>query len=139
MGDEHDRAALALEAADPVQAFRLERLVADGEDLTIQIDARANQTITDLVASFQILDSANLSVVDGREPIGRIEGKKRVRFILRRPSLVPGRYFVTVGLEAGESGRLLHVQTQRYWFELVDEERPHHEGQIRVDVDTEDL
>jgi ABC-2 type transport system ATP-binding protein len=116
-----------------------ERPVRLGEDLTIQIDARANQTITDLVASFQILDSANLSVVDGREPIGRIEGKKRVRFILRRLSLVPGRYFVTVGLEAGESGRLLHVQTQRYWFELVDEERPHHEGQIRVDAATEDL
>jgi ABC-2 type transport system ATP-binding protein len=116
-----------------------ERPVRLGEDLTIQIDARANQPITDLVASFQILDSANLPVVDGREPIGRIEGKKRVRFILRRLSLVPGRYFVTVGLEAGESGRLLHVQTQRYWFELVDEERPHHEGQIRVDAATEDL
>jgi ABC-2 type transport system ATP-binding protein len=116
-----------------------ERPVRLGEDLTIQMDARANQTITDLVASFQILDSANFPVVDGREPIGRIEGKKRVRFILRRLSLVPGRYFVTVGLEAGESGRLLHVQTQRYWFELVDEERPHHEGQIRVDAATEDL
>ena len=116
-----------------------ERPVRLGEDLTIQIDARANQTITDLVASFQILDSANLPVVDGREPIGRIEGKKRVRFILRRLPLVPGRYFVTVGLEAGESGRLLHVQTQRYWFELVDEERPHHEGEIRVDAVSEDL
>jgi len=116
-----------------------ERPVRLGEDLTIQIDARANQTVDDLVASFQVLDSANLPVVDGREPIGHIDGKKRVRFILRRLSLVPGRYFVTVGLEAGESGRLLHVQTQRYWFEVVDEERPHHEGEIRVDAATEDL
>ena len=116
-----------------------ERPVRLGEDLTIQIDARANQTIDDLVASFQVLDSANYPVVDGREPIGHIEGKKRVRFILRRLSLVPGRYFVTVGLEAGETGRLLHVQTQRYWFEVVDEERPHHEGEIRVDAATEDL
>jgi ABC-2 type transport system ATP-binding protein len=116
-----------------------ERPVRLGEDLTIQIDARANQAITDLVASFQVLDSANQPVVDGREPIGRIEAKKRVRFTLRRLSLVPGRYFVTVGLEAGESGRLLHVQTQRYWFEVVDEDRPHHEGQIRVDAATEDL
>ncbi len=116
-----------------------ERPVRLGEDLTIQIDARANQTVDDLVASFQVLDSANLPVVDGREPIGHIDGKKRVRFILRRLSLVPGRYFVSVGLEAGESGRLLHVQTQRYWFEVVDEERPHHEGEIRVDAATEDL
>jgi hypothetical protein len=31
------------------------------------------------------------------------------------------------------------VQTQRYWFELVDKERPHHEGEIRVDAVSEDL
>jgi ABC-type polysaccharide/polyol phosphate transport system ATPase subunit len=116
-----------------------ERPVRVGEDLTIQIDAKANQPVTDLVASFQVLDSANYPVVDGREPIGHIEGKKRVRFDLRELPLVPGRYFVTVGLEAGESGRLLHVQTQRYWFEVVDEERPHDPVQIRVDAATEDL
>ena len=116
-----------------------ERPVRVGEDLTIQIDAKANQIVADLVASFQLLDSANHPVVDGREPIGLIEGKKRVRFDLRELPLVPGRYFVTVGLEAGESGRLLHVQTQRYWFEVVDEERPHDAVEIRVDVATEDL
>ena len=116
-----------------------ERPVRVGEDLTIQIDAKANQPVTDLVASFQVLDSANYPVVDGREPVGPIEGKKRVRFDLRDLPLVPGRYFVTVGLEAGESGRLLHVQTQRYWFEVVDEERPHDPVQIRVDAATEDL
>jgi ABC-type polysaccharide/polyol phosphate transport system ATPase subunit len=116
-----------------------ERPVRAGEDLTIQIDAKANQAVSDLVASFQVLDSANYPVVDGREPIGRIEGKKRVRFDLRAVPLVPGRYFVTVGLEAGESGRLLHVQTQRYWFEVVDEERPHDPVEIRVDAATEDL
>ena len=116
-----------------------ERPVRAGEDLTIQIDAKANQAITDLVASFQVLDSANYPVVDGREPIGTIAGKKRVRFELRELPLVPGRYFVTVGLEAGESGRLLHVQTQRYWFEVVDEERPHDAVEIRVDATTEEL
>ena len=116
-----------------------ERPVRVGEDLTIQIDAKANQAITDLVATFQVLDSANYPVVDGREPIGRIEGKKRIRFDLRQLPLVPGRYFVTVGLEAGEAARLLHVQTQRYWFEVVDEERPHDPVEIRVDAATEDL
>ena len=116
-----------------------ERPVRLGEDLTIQIDARANQSVHDLVASFQVLDSANLGVVEGREPIGSIAGKKRIRFVLRDLSLVPGRYFVTVGLEAGESGRLLHVQTQRYWFEVVDEERRHDNSGIRIDTSTEDL
>ena len=33
VGDEHDRAALALELLDPAQALDLEHLVADGEDL----------------------------------------------------------------------------------------------------------
>jgi ABC-2 type transport system ATP-binding protein len=116
-----------------------ERPVRIGEDLTIQIDARANHTVTDLIASFQLLDSANFPVVDGREPIGLIEGKKRVRFVLRDVPLVPGRYFVTVGLEGGETGRLYHVQTQRYWFEVVDEERPHDPVQLRVDASVEDL
>jgi len=36
-----------------------DRPVRPGEDLTIQVDARANQPVADLVARFQILDSAN--------------------------------------------------------------------------------
>jgi ABC-2 type transport system ATP-binding protein len=116
-----------------------ERPVRIGEDLTIQIDAKANDTVTDLIGSFQLLDSANFPVIEGREPIGLIDGKKRVRFVLRDVPLVPGRYFVTVGLEGGESGRLYHVQTQRYWFEVVDEERPHDPVQLRVDASVEDL
>ena len=116
-----------------------ERPVRTGEDLTIQIDAKANRPVTDLIAAFQVLDSANYPVVDGREPIGLIEGKKRIRFVLRRVPLVPGRYFVTVGLEAGESGALYHVQTQRYWFEVVDEERPHDAVDLRVDASVEEL
>jgi hypothetical protein len=115
------------------------RPVLVGEDLTIQVDARANEPVTDLVASFQVLDSANWPVVDGREPIGRIEGKKRVRFTLRELPFVPGRYFVTVGLESGESGRLYHVQTQRYWFEVVEQELPARDVEIRVEPSVEDL
>jgi hypothetical protein len=116
-----------------------ERSVRSGEDLTIQIDASANETVTDLVASFQILDSANYPVVDGRETVGRIDGKKRVRFTLRELPLVPGRYFVSVGLVSPGSGRVFHVQTQGYWFEVVDEERPHETVEIVVEAVTEDL
>ncbi len=116
-----------------------ERPVRAGEDLTIQIDARADRTVTDLVASFQVLDSANYAVVEGRETVGRIDGKKRVRFILRGLPLVPGRYFVSVGLYSLDSGRVFHVQTQGYWFEVVDEERPHEAVEILVDAVTEDL
>ena len=61
----------AIGRADPLadEALVHARL---GEDLTIQIDARANQSVHDLVASFQVLDSANLGVAEGREPIGSI-------------------------------------------------------------------
>jgi ABC-2 type transport system ATP-binding protein len=116
-----------------------ERPVRSGEDLTIQIDASANQEVTDLVASFQILDSANYPVVEGRETVGRIDGKKRVRFTLRELPLVPGRYFVSVGLVSPGSRRVFHVQTQGYWFEVVDEERPHDPVEIVVEAATEDL
>lgn len=116
-----------------------QRPVRAGEDLTIQIDARANRTVPDLVASFQVLDSANYPVVEGQETVGPIDGKKRVRFILRGLALVPGRYFVSVGLRSLGSGALFHVQTQGYWFEVVDEERPHGAVEIVVDAVTEDL
>jgi ABC-2 type transport system ATP-binding protein len=116
-----------------------ERPVRAGEDLTIQIDARANRTVPDLVASFQVLDSANYPVVEGRETVGRIDGKKRVRFVLRDLPLVPGRYFVSVGLDSLGSGQVFHVRTQGYWFEVVDEERPHENVEILVDATTEDL
>jgi ABC-2 type transport system ATP-binding protein len=116
-----------------------ERPVRSGEDLTIQIDARANRTVTDLVASFQVLDSANYPVVEGRETVGRIDGKKRVRFTLRELPLVPGRYYVSVGLVSLGSGRVFHVQTQGYWFEVVDEERPHETVAIIVEAVAEDL
>jgi ABC-2 type transport system ATP-binding protein len=115
------------------------RPVRAGESLTIQVDAKANREVTDLLASFQVLDSANYPIVDGREPIGLIRHKKRVRFTIRDVALVPGRYFVTLGLEAGESGGLYHVQTQRYWFEVVDEERPHAPTALRIDTAVEDL
>jgi ABC-2 type transport system ATP-binding protein len=116
-----------------------ERPVRAGEDLTIQIDARANRTVPDLVASFQVLDSANYPLVEGRETVGRIDGKKRVRFVLRDLPLVPGRYFVSVGLDSLGSGQVFHVRTQGYWFEVVDEERPHENVEILVDATTEDL
>ncbi len=116
-----------------------ERPVRIGEDLTIQIDAKANQPVTDLMVSFQVLDSANYPIVDGREPVGTIEAKKRIGFTLRDVPLVPGRYFVTIGLESGETGRLYHVQTQRYWFEVVDEDKPHAPVTFRYDANVEDL
>jgi ABC-2 type transport system ATP-binding protein len=116
-----------------------ERPIHASENITIQIDAKANAAVTDLIASFQVLDSANFAIVEGREPIGRIDAKKRVRFTLRDVPLVPGRYFVTVGLESGESGRLYHVQTQRYWFEVAGEDHPQSPAQFRVDATVEDL
>jgi ABC-2 type transport system ATP-binding protein len=115
------------------------RPVRAGESLTIQVDVRANREVTDLVASFQVLDSANYPIVDGREPIGLIKHKKRVRFTIRDVQLVPGRYFVTLGLDSGETGQIYHVQTQRYWFEVVDEERPHAPTELRIDTVVEDL
>ncbi|SRR6266516_1279783 len=115
-----------------------DRPVRPGEDLTIQVDARANQPVADLVATFQILDSANYPVVNGREPIGLIEGKKRVSFALREVALVPGRYYVSIGMKR-ESGSWYHAQTQAYWFEVEDEQQSHDIVQHRVDAYVEDL
>jgi len=77
-------------------------------------------------------------VVNGREPIGLIEGKKRVSFALREVALVPGRYYVSIGMKR-ESGSWYHAQTQAYWFEVEDEQHSHDIVQHRVDAYVEDL
>jgi ABC-2 type transport system ATP-binding protein len=120
------------------------RPVAPGEDLTIQVDVKANEPVTDLDATFAIHDGANQLVVDGRTSragidLGRIGGKRRVRFALRDVPFAAGKYWVTIGLESTRTARLYHVQTQRYWFEVQDQQRPQSQPDVEVDIAVEDL
>jgi hypothetical protein len=120
------------------------RPVVPGEDLTIQVDARANELVDALDASFAIHDADNQPVVVGRTgdaglDVGPFTGKKRIVFTMRALPLARGKYWVTVGLRSAATGRLYHVQTQRYWFEVHEPDEAREPVDVRYDVAVEDL
>jgi ABC-type polysaccharide/polyol phosphate transport system ATPase subunit len=122
----------------------VDRPVRPGEDLTIQVEMKANEPVDDLDVSFAVLDGENNVVTDGRTSACRIDiepfdGKKRVRFVLHPAPPEEDKYWVTVGLEGRESGKLYHVQTQRYWFETQRAERDLERVPIEFRVELEDL
>jgi ABC-2 type transport system ATP-binding protein len=116
-----------------------------GDGLTVQVDVRTNEPVADLDVDFQILDGAtNYPVLDARTSshdiaIARFDGKKRVRFQIGSFPYAAGKYWVTVGLSSRETGRLYHVQTQRYGFDVVDAVRVQDRIDVPVDVEVEDL
>jgi len=120
------------------------RPVLTGESLIIQADVKANEAVDDLDVSFAVHDWTNRLAVDGSTArqgieIGRFGDKKRVRFNLRQLPLPPGRYWVTVGLTSRKTGRLYHVQTQRYMFEVQEQAGVRDRLEVPLDMEVEDL
>src|SRR5207247_2660753 len=115
-----------------------------GDPLTIQVDVRTNEPVADLDVDFAILDGAtNYPVLDARTSshgisIDRFDGKKRVRFRIASFPYTPGKYWVTIGLSSQQTGRLYHVQTQRYGFDVVDAVRVQDRVDVPVDVEAAD-
>jgi ABC-2 type transport system ATP-binding protein len=115
------------------------------DSLTIQVDVRTNEPVDDLDVDFAILDGAtNHAVLDARAStngidLGRIDGKRRVRFRIQSFPYEAGKYWVTVGLSARPTGHLYHVQTQRYVFDVVDVPRVQERVDARVDVEVDVL
>ena len=116
-----------------------------GDGLTVQVDVRTNEPVADLDVDFQILDGAtNHPVLDARTSshgiaIAQFDGKKRVRFRIGSFPYAAGKYWVTIGLSSRDTGRLYHVQTQRYGFDVVDAVRVQDRIDVPVDVEVEDL
>jgi len=119
--------------------------VLRGDPLTIQVDLRTNEPVADLDVDFAVLDGAtNHPVLDARTAragldLGRLDGKKRVRFRVPGFPYEPGKYWVTVGLSSRATGHLYHVQTQRYLFEVVDAPKVQERVEVSVEVEVEDL
>jgi ABC-2 type transport system ATP-binding protein len=115
------------------------------DPLTIQVDVRTNEPVDDLDVDFAILDGAtNHPVLDARAStngvdLGRVDGKRRVRFRIDSFPYEAGKYWITVGLSARPTGHLYHVQTQRYEFDVVDVPRVQERVDARVDVEVDVL
>jgi ABC-2 type transport system ATP-binding protein len=119
--------------------------VLRGDPLTIQVDVRTNAPVADLDVDVAVLDGAtNHPVLEARTSragldLGRVDGKRRVRFRIDGFPYGTGKYWVTVGLSSRETGHLYHVQTQRYLFEVVDAPRVQERVDVPVAVEVEDL
>jgi ABC-2 type transport system ATP-binding protein len=119
--------------------------VRKDDPLTIQVDVRANGMVRDLDADIQLLDGAtNHPVLEARTSthgvsVEPFEGKKRVRFAIEAFPYNAGKYWITVGLSSRETGRLYHVQTQRYLFEVIDVPRVQERVDVPVTIEVEDL
>ncbi|MGZ8612844.1 MAG: ABC transporter ATP-binding protein [Actinomycetota bacterium] len=115
------------------------------DPLTIQVDVRTNAPVDDLDVDVSVLDgSTNHPVLDARTSgagidLGRVDGKRRVRFRIDAFPYGAGKYWVTVGLSSRETGHLYHVQTQRYLFEVVVAPRVLERVDVAVAVEVEDL
>jgi ABC-2 type transport system ATP-binding protein len=116
------------------------------DPLTIQVDVRATGgPVEDLDVDFEVLDGAtNHPVLDAKTSTSGVvlepfAGKKRVRFRISSFPYNAGKYWVTIGLSSRTTGRLYHVQTQRYLFEVVDVPRVQDRVEVPVEVEVDEL
>jgi ABC-2 type transport system ATP-binding protein len=104
------------------------RRLLPGESLVVEVDVNARRPVPDLDVSFAVVAAeTNETILRGRTTangrgLGPVSGRRRIRFRVPSTDWVGGKYFLTVGL-TGPGGAIYHVQTQRYWFEAVEDER----------------
>ncbi|HEY7476775.1 MAG TPA: ABC transporter ATP-binding protein [Actinomycetota bacterium] len=115
-----------------------------GEILTLQVDLKANEPVEDPIVSFALHDAANNFVFGGDTvgagvALGRVDGKRRLRFDLGPVPFTGGKYWVTIGVHARDNQRVYHLQDQRYSFEVQREEGRRDQMYMGVDVEVEEL
>jgi len=118
--------------------------VAPGDSIAIQVDLKANEPVDDPVVSFALHDGANNFVFGGDTAqqgatLGRLDGKRRLRFVLGPVPFTGGQYWVTIGVHSRENDRVYHVQDQRYSFEVRQLEGGRGQTYMPVEVEVEEL
>jgi hypothetical protein len=62
-----------------------------------------------------------------------------VRFHIPTFPYAGGKYWVTIGLTSRNTGKLYHVQTQRYLLEVIETFKAQERVEIPVVIEVEDL
>ena len=122
----------------------LEGAVHPGEIVSLQVDLKANEPVDDPVVAFALHDAANNYIFSGDTEragvqLGRLDGKRRIRFDLGPVPFTGGKYWVTIGVHARDNQRVYHLQDQRYSFEVQREEGRRDQTYMPVHVDVEEL
>jgi ABC-2 type transport system ATP-binding protein len=94
-----------------------------GDEVTVQVDVKANMPVENPVISIALHDRHNQFVFGSNtdwhgEYFPLFEGKHRIQFVLKHLPFVDGRYYVTLGVHARDSSKVYHLQEQRYMFEV---------------------
>jgi ABC-2 type transport system ATP-binding protein len=131
--------AQLLRGADP-----LDGPLAPGETMALQVDLKANDPVEDPVVSFALHDGANNFVFGddtAREGVGlgRLHGKRRIRFDVGPLPFTGGKFWVTVGVHSRDNARVYHVQDQRYSFEVQQTDGRRDQTFMPVRAEVEDL
>jgi hypothetical protein len=131
-------------AALLTDAGPLEGSLRPGGTVTIQVDLQANEPVEDPVVSFALHDGTNRFVCGGDTAaagaaLGRVDAKRRVRFLLGPVPFVQGKYWVTLGVHSRDRERTFHVQDQRYAFEVQQPEGGRDQVHLPVAVEVDEL
>ncbi len=115
-----------------------------GQTLTVLVDLQSNEPVEDPVVSLALHDGTN-NYVFGADTtragatLGRVDGKRRVRFDVGPLPFTGGKYWVTVAVHSRDNQRIYHVQDQRYSFEVQQTEERRDQMFIAVQAEVEDL
>jgi ABC-2 type transport system ATP-binding protein len=115
-----------------------------GQTLTVFVDLESNEPVEDPVVSLALHDGTN-NYVFGADTmrsgasLGRVDGKRRVRFDVGPLPFTGGKYWVTVAVHSRDNQRIYHVQDQRYSFEVQQIEGRRDQAYIAVQAEVEDL
>ncbi len=115
-----------------------------GDELTIQMDLKANVPVRDPVVAIAIHDDQNRYVYGTNTGWRGVEfpdfrGKHRVQFVLKSLPFLEGRFFVTLAVHSRYSDRVYHLQEQRYTFTVVRGDENPGEVYVPVECRTEPL
>jgi hypothetical protein len=142
------------EATHEVEIAEVHLLRADGttegnvqrhDPITIQVDVRTNEPVEDLDVDVAVLDGrTNHPVLDARTSrsgldLGRVDGKRRVRFRVEAFPHEAGRYALTAGVSSRRTGRPYDARTPRLEFEVVDPPGTREWVDVPVTIEVEDL
>lgn len=98
-------------------------LIRPGDPLSIVVDLQTTKPIEDPVVSLALHDQHNVymygwDTTGSGVSLGRVDGKRRVRFDLAALPYTSGRYWVTVAVTSRDRSVVHCIQEQRYTFDV---------------------
>ena len=100
--------------------------VAPGDPLVVQVEIRANRSVTDPVMSLSIHDATDQEVYQTTTARHGLNidfpegGKQRVTFELGSIPFIDGRHFLSVGVNPAGKAEVCDWHDQQYTFEITD-------------------